>query len=149
MKLCSRTMLAYCVCIATLTLSTRATYGQTEACCLTDGACQNLTSANCLALSGTPQGPGSVCAPLEGCCLPDATCIDTNPDCCLAAGGTPCGPGNLCLGDLNMNGIDDACDSLNHPIPAISDYGLVALLLLTAVAGVIVIRRGRKGDVVA
>jgi len=53
----------------------------------------------------------------------------------------------------NDLGIDDlvvfATDTGQELIPAVSDYGLVALLLLTAVAGVIVIRRGRKEDVVA
>lgn len=104
--------------------------------------------ADCVNMGGTPQGPGNVCAIPEGCCLPDATCINTDPDCCRAAGGTPCGPGNLCLGDNDGNGIDDACDSLIHPIPAISDYGLIALLL-TVVAGVIVIRRTRRRQAAA
>ena len=103
MKLCSRTMLACCVCIAALTLSTRATYGQTEACCLTNGTCQDLLVISCTDLGGTPLGPGTTCA--------TTTCPD--------------------------------------PVPAVSHVGLVALLLLTAVAGVIVIRRNRRGDVVA
>ena len=219
MKLCSRMMLIGCVCIAVLALSTRATYGQTEACCLANGDCQDMLAISCTTLMppGTPQGPGTTCAPLEACCLPDGTCIDTSPACCTAAGGTPQGAasvcdgsveaccllddtcimadtlcctaqggtpqgigstctdlvacclpdgscqdldplccvaiggragqlGSACQGDNNGNNIDDACEEI---VPAVSDYGLVALLLLTAVAGVVVIRRARRGHAAA
>jgi hypothetical protein len=48
--------------------------------------------------------------PTEACCLRDGTCIDVDSQTCLQRGGTPQGPGTKCLGDLNGNGIDDACE---------------------------------------
>jgi hypothetical protein len=52
------------------------------------------------------------CQPPEACCFepPFAPlCIDTDPQCCLAAGGTPQGVGTSCMGDLDGDGVDDAC----------------------------------------
>lgn len=110
------------------------------ACCMPDNTCVTSSgSLCCLALGGDPQ-PG-FCIADEGCCFPDGTCTDLDPACCTAIGGTPCGPGNLCQGDNNGNGIDDACEV--H-IPAISNYGLIALTLLILTAGTIVIRRRRR-----
>lgn len=53
----------------------------TEACCLMDGSCQELTPKECLAAFGSPQGRGTTCAGVEcpqtgACCLPDGSCVD-------------------------------------------------------------------------
>jgi len=62
MNLSSRILLAGCVCIALLSCSTSAAFGQTEACCLPNGTCQNATVLSCTVdLGGTPSGAGSVC----------------------------------------------------------------------------------------
>ncbi len=47
---------------------------------------------------------------LGACCLEDGSCIDTDREDCNSLGGTFKGPGTMCLGDLNNNGINDACD---------------------------------------
>lgn len=117
-----------------------------EACCLPDDTCIMADPACCTAQGGMPQGPGTTCKGLVACCFSDGTCQDLDPLCCVANGGTPGVWGSACQGDNNGNGIDDACEEI---IPAISNYGLVALLLLTAVAGVIVIRRSRRGHAAA
>lgn len=45
----------------------------------------------------------------EACCLPDGTCVYLPPaDCLLQGGFFP--PGGVCLGDLDGNGVDDACE---------------------------------------
>ncbi|MCK4658999.1 MAG: hypothetical protein KAV82_05705 [Phycisphaerae bacterium] len=43
------------------------------------------------------------------CCFPDGSCLDVDPICCDDLGGVPGYVAN-CLGDLNTNGIDDACE---------------------------------------
>lgn len=87
---------------------------QPEACCLPNGNCVNIPTADCLAQGGTPQGAGSWCSGiLVACCVPDGLggilCIMTDSICCDDIGGTP-GFAPTCLGDLNGNGIDDACE---------------------------------------
>ncbi|MCK4626692.1 MAG: hypothetical protein KAV00_15365 [Phycisphaerae bacterium] len=72
---------------------------QSEACCLTDGSCQNLLPADCHTLGGTPQGPGTQCTTLEACCLSITVageCRDLDPLCCVQLGGTPQGVGTHC-----------------------------------------------------
>ena len=82
-----------------------------EACCLPDGWCvDGLQPNDCFAQGGWPQGPGSMCVGiLEACCFDDGTCLDVDPLCCDDLGGWP-GYAAMCLGDLNSNGIDDACE---------------------------------------
>ena len=48
--------------------------------------------------------------PTEACCLPNGECVNTDPQTCQQRGGEPQGTGTKCLGDLNGNGIDDACE---------------------------------------
>lgn len=45
------------------------TGGGNQACCFTDGTCQNLPAPQCIAQSGTPQGAGTTCATVT-CPLP-------------------------------------------------------------------------------
>ncbi len=84
---------------------------ETEACCLPDGSCTDLTPADCQNQGGTPQGPGTQCsATTVACCLTDGTCMDVDPLCCDDLGGTPSPFSGVCLGDVDANGIDDACE---------------------------------------
>lgn len=84
-----------------------------EPCCMTDGSCQNLDPLCCASAGGTPQGAGSACSGLTiACCLPAGGCMDVDPLCCDDLGGTPSPTGAPnCLGDLNGNGVDDACET--------------------------------------
>ena len=89
---------------------------ETEACCFApDGHCLDLVWTDCIAQGGTPQGPGTGCVNmLMACCVPDATggirCLMVDPSCCDDLGGFPAYQ-PVCLGDLNGNGIDDACEA--------------------------------------
>jgi hypothetical protein len=47
--------------------------------------------------------------PPEACCFFDGSCQNLSPDLCAASGGVPLGPGTVCLGDLDGDGVDDAC----------------------------------------
>ncbi|MCA9251952.1 MAG: DUF11 domain-containing protein [Phycisphaerales bacterium] len=71
----------------------------TEACC-GFSTCSEETPADCLALGGISQGPGSDCASaacFESCCLAgNPTCFFVRPDICTNANGTPGGPGSDC-----------------------------------------------------
>jgi len=50
--------------------------------------------------------------PGVGCCLPDGLCITvTDPVECMVQEGYPA-PGGACLGDSDLNGIDDACETI-------------------------------------
>ena len=46
----------------------------------------------------------------NACCLPSGLCGLATSAQCEAVGGTPLGPGSVCRGDLDQNGIDDACE---------------------------------------
>ncbi len=80
-----------------------------QRCCFPDGSCQNVDPFCCDDLGGTSY-PGLCSAP-EACCLPDGTCQDLDPSCCADLGGEPSPIGEpVCLGDINGNGVDDACE---------------------------------------
>jgi len=82
-----------------------------EACCLDDGTCLDVDPLCCDELGGTAQGDGTACsATTIACCLDDgAICMDVDPLCCDDLGGSP-GYASMCIGDLDSNGIDDACE---------------------------------------
>jgi hypothetical protein len=98
------------------------------ACCFPDGSCAMLTQPACVTAGGIYAGNGSACAgdldgngvddaceqitPKGACCMPDGTCLVRTPIDCANAGGTPMGIGVLCQGDLNQNGVDDACETV-------------------------------------
>jgi hypothetical protein len=86
--------------IALLPLTPFAHAQGPEACCFTDGSCQDLDPAQCDTLGGIPQGPGTDCATTgcdrEACCFPDGSCADLDPATCKAQGGTPQGPNTDC-----------------------------------------------------
>jgi hypothetical protein len=81
-----------------------------QACCLPDGVClDNVLPQDCIAQGGMPQPVGETCAGFAvACCLPDGSCADLDPLCCESLGGVP-GFAPNCLGDLNGDGIDEAC----------------------------------------
>ncbi|MBE7505974.1 MAG: hypothetical protein HS101_06760 [Planctomycetia bacterium] len=84
-------------------------------CCLPDGSCQQLDPRCCEAEGGTVLTGGTLCeGSIQACCVQDPVlgpyCQDADPVCCVnLLGGMPQGPGTFCMGDLDGNGIDDAC----------------------------------------
>jgi hypothetical protein len=57
-------------------------------------------------------GIGDACMPITGaCCLEDGCCETTTELNCIDVAGTYNGDGTECLGDVNNDGIDDACPS--------------------------------------
>lgn len=87
-----------------------------EACCIDDLAgpfCTDVPPAQC-APQGVPQGPGTACSGTTiACCLPDGTCENVDPLCCDDLGGVPSPHGaSGCAGDVNQDGVNDACQGL-------------------------------------
>jgi len=82
-------------------------------CCLPDGTCANLEPVCCQDLGGKTIF-GALCSgTTESCCFADGSCQDLDPVCCQNQGGTPGGVGSACANaDVNMNGIDDACEQM-------------------------------------
>ena len=81
-----------------------------QGCCLPDGTCSMAEPTCCAALlDGSPTGPQTMCTDTEACCLPTGACEDLDPLCCVDVGGVPRGAATVCLGDLDQDGIDDAC----------------------------------------
>ena len=76
--------------------------GPPEACCYSDGDCQDVSPFTCAAQGGTAQGAGSTCAttyclqPPQACCFADTSCENLEPAECDAEGGTPWGAGTSC-----------------------------------------------------
>jgi hypothetical protein len=84
-----------------------------QACCMQDGSCSDLDPLCCEEMGGTPQGTGTSCTSAQACCLPDGSCQMVDPLCCDDLGGTPSSFSSTCLGDINGNGVDDACEEPN------------------------------------
>jgi len=55
--------------------------------------------------------------PIGACCEPDGPfpCTPTEESTCLEFNGTFLGPDTVCLGDLDGNGVDDACEQCDAP----------------------------------
>jgi hypothetical protein len=69
----------------------------------------------CLDLGGQPQGYGTQCTTPKPCCF-DSLCLMYDPLCCNFIGGLPSPIGaTTCLGDLDTNGVDDACEGGWNP----------------------------------
>jgi len=86
-----------------------------EACCLPGGQCVMIDPICCDDMGGTPQGTGTVCTQPQACCLQGgAQCVNVDPLCCDDLGGFVGLTGGPCLDDLNQNGIDDACESVEE-----------------------------------
>ena len=83
--------------------------------------------------------PARITVPASlACCMPGGECENSEADTCAALGGIP--RSEVCLGDVNENGIDDACEPL---VPTVSEWGLLAMTLLTLTAGTVVLMRRR------
>ncbi len=96
------------------------------ACCLPDGSCFVFNPTDCANKGGTYKGDGTSCAgdvspangiddacedpPFGACCLPDGTCLVFTETDCINRGGVYQGDGTSCLGDLDGDGVDDACE---------------------------------------
>ncbi|MCZ6836301.1 MAG: hypothetical protein O7G85_11050, partial [Planctomycetota bacterium] len=85
-----------------------------EACCLANGSCVNLTTVDCQIQGGTSQGPGSNCTTVtcttaqpEACCISEGVCINLTPADCANLPGSPQGPGTTCGGQLTC--FSEAC----------------------------------------
>lgn len=129
---------------------------QTGACCFPTGTCADLTEPDCNTQGGIFLGIGSVCLGdgngngiddaceqvLGACCWPNGQCTLETQANCLNAGGDFKGNGVACMGDANGNGIDDLCEEAN--VPTLSEWGMIALLLLLITAGTVAIVRRRK-----
>ena len=90
----------------------------------------DLEDAVMLTLSVTSSGTGI-------CCVSDGTCVESDPVNCADLGGSFIA-GAECLGDVNDDGIDDACQGLS--IPAVSSWGVLMTTLLGLVAGTVMFR---------
>ena len=76
---------------------------ETEACCFSDGSCEEITSQDCTEIEGTPQGIGTDCTTVlcispetVACCLIDDVCEDLTPEDCDAKRGVPGDLGSQC-----------------------------------------------------
>jgi hypothetical protein len=85
-----------------LTISTGPCPPTTQACCFSDGQCEDLTALECTISGGTPQGEGTTCSTTtcpkrtQACCFSDGSCQDLDPSVCSASGGSPQGEGTTC-----------------------------------------------------
>jgi hypothetical protein len=85
------------------------------ACCLAEGACEQLSRRECAGRHGLYRRNGAPCAtaacPAEtrACCLGGDLCIDTSAEECNLLGGGP-GPIESDCRDENDNGRSDACE---------------------------------------
>lgn len=78
------------------------------ACCLPDGACDLLTSAECATAGGSYLGNDTECATIDcragACCLPDGSCAQLTPNACMSAGGDYQGDDTECDADACPTG---------------------------------------------
>lgn len=95
------------------------------ACCLADGSCRVLTSAECSSISGTFQGAGTACGPNNpcpqptgACCFPDTSCQMLTEVACASQGGTFNGPNVPCASVQCPRILTKFVDAL--PIPAVA-----------------------------
>jgi hypothetical protein len=88
-------------------------------------------------------------APSTACCLPDGSCITTEPACdCYDLGGVPNDDLLECPGDVDGDGIDEAC-GCGMDVPATSGWWPLTLVVILVLATSIVWlrRRGQAGGV--
>ena len=121
-----------------------------EACCLLDNDyCIDVDPSCCVSVTAmSPQGAGTACTSPVACCFSDGSCQHRDPWCCDDEDGYLSPTGELvCLGDSDGDGIDDACAL--SPIPAISEWGLVVMMLLALAIGTAMFRRAYRRSVTA
>ena len=86
------------------------------ACCLSGGACAQLSPRECAARHGLYRRNGASCESAEcptetrACCLSGDACIDTSPEECVRLGGAAGSEDSDCA-DEDDNGQSDACES--------------------------------------
>ena len=112
------------------------------ACCMPDGTCVMTSRLCCQRRGGTPypsppwmcmgdlvivDGIDDLCGPLGACVFPDSTCVDVGQVACDDVGGKFLGVGTTCLTD----------------IPAVTEWGLLVMVLLGPAAGTIMFRKAR------
>ncbi len=74
----------------------------TGACCLADGSCVVVTTADCTTMGGTYNGDSSLCGsvncpqPVGACCLVDGSCVEVTAADCQTQGGTYQGNASTC-----------------------------------------------------
>ena len=78
------------------------------------------------------------------CCYADGTCTDQLlPQECTSQNGMFAGPGLECQGDSDGDGFDDVCGP-RPPIPTVSQWGIVVMVLLLLTGGKILFGRHRS-----
>jgi len=94
--------------------------------------CHVMDQSCCDERSGTFRGDGSQCSEVLGaCCLDfDRVCLEIDLTSCVEQHGRFQGFGISCSGDADGDGKDDACGDV---IPALSEWGLIAMALLLLV----------------
>jgi hypothetical protein len=100
-------------------------------CCFWTGGCDDMPMYSCLKNNGRIGGPGTycddvVCAEDWACCFPDGSCQNWAEPWCSEDGGSPV-EGIKCMGDLNNDGLDDACFKPPDCLGDLNDDGSVSL----------------------
>lgn len=108
--------------------------GAVGACCFLDGTCGIRTQICCELEAGTFSGNGTTCSSGQcaGACCMGNSCQQLNSTACDTAGGTFLGVGP-CLGNTCLTNAGE--------VPAVSEWGVAAMLLLIFTGGTMVIRR--------
>jgi hypothetical protein len=110
-----------------------------QACCWPDDTCAMVDPLCCGDLRGTVT-PGE-CGERQACCDDVGYCYMADESCCTANGDTPQGAGTACLGDGDGDGVDDACEGEQEPIPTVGAWGLVILALMLLVGAKVYFNR--------
>ncbi len=121
----------------------------TGACCNTDGTCTNdVLDTDCAASGGTFQGDQVQCSaglcpqPSGACCLDSGGCLVLNEtDCGVVPNSSWAGALTDCT-DANGNSTADACET-SPPVPTVSEWGVLTMMLLINVIGTMVFRLKR------
>jgi hypothetical protein len=112
--------------------------GAAKACCFADETCQELDPFCCSVVGGTAKDgtcSGTDCTVYGACCTQGDECtLVASQSACTAMSGTYQGDGTACPA---------ACYAEDHNIPAVSEWGMVVLVILVLAAGTVVIRRAR------
>ncbi len=122
----------------------------TGACCNPDGTCDNdILDTDCVASGGVFQGDQVQCSaglcpqPSGACCLISGGCLLlSETDCGVIPNSAWAGSQTDCT-DANGSGIADDCEAPPPPVPTMSEWGALAMVLLLNIVGTLVFRRKR------
>jgi hypothetical protein len=112
------------------------------ACCLLDGTCEETSEYGCVDTYGTYMGDGTMCSGVE-CPQPTpmgACCLEADELCEHVLTETECGD---FLGDYMGDDTDCVTTYCAYQIPALSQWGVVAVMALVLAAGTVVLVRRR------